>query len=84
VLGRQVEVTTLNLIVELAKSMGARHIIGEYRPSKKNAMVKDHYVKLGFEALESYLDGRSLSSLEIARFVENPTPILLEEAKHGG
>ena len=43
VLGRQVEPTTLNLIAQEAARLGARRIIGEYIPTKKNAMVKEHY-----------------------------------------
>ncbi len=43
VLGRQVEPTSLNLI-----AAEARRLIGEYLPTKKNGMVKDHYEKLGF------------------------------------
>jgi len=43
VLGRQVEPTTLNLIAAEAQRLGAKRLIGEYIPTKKNAMVKDHY-----------------------------------------
>jgi len=28
-----------------------RRLIGVYRPTEKNAMVKDHYAKLGFTEL---------------------------------
>jgi len=48
VLGRRVEQAMFNLLVELAREKGARTLIGEYRPSARNAMVKDHYAKLGF------------------------------------
>ena len=48
VLGRQVEPTTLNLIARQAATLGARRLVGEYIPTKKNGMVKDHYEKLGF------------------------------------
>jgi len=57
VLGRQVEVTTLNLIAAEAKRLGAKRLIGCYIPTKKNGMVKDHYAKLGFTALESAAGG---------------------------
>jgi FkbH-like protein len=55
VLGRQVEPTTLNLIAAQAKRLGARRLVGEYIPTKKNAMVKDHYAKLGFAPLPGSL-----------------------------
>jgi FkbH-like protein len=48
VLGRQVEPTTLNLVAAEAKALGARRLVGEYLPSAKNAMVREHYPRLGF------------------------------------
>ncbi len=48
VLGRQVEPTTLNLIAAEAQRLGARRLIGEYLPTSKNAMVREHYARLGF------------------------------------
>ena len=48
VLGRQMEEETLNLIVEQARALGAERLIGTYRPTAKNGMVRDHYRKLGF------------------------------------
>jgi FkbH-like protein len=49
VLGRQVEVATLNVLAKNAAAMGATRLIGLFRPTEKNAMVKEHYPKLGFE-----------------------------------
>lgn len=49
VLGRQVEAAMLNVVVNRARQLGAVALIGTYRPTAKNAMVKDHYLKLGFE-----------------------------------
>ena len=71
VLGRQVEPTTLNLIVERAKEMGARRLLGEYIPTQKNQMVKDHYAKLGFTTKRSDKDSGSCNVLDLASF----TPI---------
>jgi FkbH-like protein len=51
VLGRGVENSTLNIIAEQARALGAERLIGVYRPSAKNAMVRDHYAKLGFVSL---------------------------------
>jgi FkbH-like protein len=48
VLKRGMENFTLNTIVQHAKKGGYKKIIGEYIPSSKNEMVKDHYKKLGF------------------------------------
>lgn len=48
VLKRGMENFTLNTIVEFAKKQGFSKLIGEYLPTQKNGMVKDHYLNLGF------------------------------------
>ncbi len=50
VLKRGMENFTLNKIVEIARKIGAKRIIGEYIPTLKNEMVKDHYKNLGFSS----------------------------------
>jgi len=52
VLGRGVEEATLDLVVAASRRLGASRLIGEYRPTAKNAMVAQHYPKLGFGAFE--------------------------------
>ena len=79
VLGRQVEPTTLNLIAERAKAMGARRLLGEYIPTKKNGMVKEHYAKLGFTTLQSDQDSGSSNVLDLASFV--PIETFIQVAK---
>jgi FkbH-like protein len=79
VLGRQVESTTLNLLVHQARSMGAARLIGEYIPTKKNGMVKDHYQRLGFSVVETDAAGRSKAVLELDRFVPFETHIQVGE-----
>lgn len=69
VLGRQVEPTTLNLVAETAKRLGARRLIGDYVPTKKNSMVRDHYGRLGFALIEEWPDGRRRFSLDLPTFV---------------
>jgi FkbH-like protein len=48
VLKRGVENLVLNEIVSLAKQHGCGRIVGEYIPTAKNGLVKDHYASLGF------------------------------------
>ncbi|MEL6251117.1 MAG: HAD-IIIC family phosphatase [Bacteroidota bacterium] len=50
VLKRDVEKYVLNKVVEKAQELGKSKIIGEYLPTPKNALVKEHYKDLGFEA----------------------------------
>lgn len=51
VLKRGMENFTLNTIVAWAKEHGFERIIGEYIPTLKNGMVKDHYSNLGFSPI---------------------------------
>lgn len=48
VLGRGVEAAALHVLAQRAEALGARALIGEYRPTAKNGLVKEHYSKLGF------------------------------------
>ncbi len=73
VLGRQVEPTTLNLIAAQARALGASRLVGRYVPTKKNAMVRDHYVQLGFAVVETAPDGGSRAALDLAGFTPIPT-----------
>ena len=49
VLKRGMEQFVLNTIVEHAKENGYSSIVGEYLPTEKNVLVKDHYSSLGFK-----------------------------------
>ena len=51
VLKRGMENFTLNMMVEQAKALGYKRIIGEYLPTSKNKMVEQHYPDLGFVSL---------------------------------
>ena len=71
VLGRQVEEATLGCLVCAARASGARALIGAYRPTAKNAMVAQHYAKLGFESLPSRPgtpDGTTFWRLDLASY----------------
>ncbi len=79
VLGRQVEPTTLNLIAQEAAKLGAKRLAGEYIPTKKNAMVKDHYARLGFTVMETGADGGNRNILDLAGFTPAETFIHVVE-----
>lgn len=51
VLEREVEHAVLNKIVALARARGLRYVVGRYIPTDRNAMVRDHYARLGFAPL---------------------------------
>ena len=56
VLGRGVEQATLRVVAAEAARLGAGRLIGAYRPSKKNGMVREHYARLGFAPLDADAD----------------------------
>lgn len=66
VLKRGMENFTLNKIVEIARKIGAKRIIGEYIPTLKNEMVKDHYKNLGFSSSHK----KNLYSLDVYSYKE--------------
>jgi FkbH-like protein len=75
VLGRRVEDMTLNLIAEGARRLGADHLVGEYRPTAKNAMVSDLYPRLGFQPHIQAEDGTTSWILPLDSFAPIPCPI---------
>ena len=50
-LGRQMEKFMFDRLVEAASSHGIRRIVGVYRPTAKNALVKELYDQMGFRRL---------------------------------
>jgi FkbH-like protein len=84
VLGRQVEQATLNILAEKAREMGCSHIIGHYRPTASNAMVRTHYQKLGFDLQDTAQDGSTRWKCSLDRISSLATEIeILEEDEYG-
>jgi FkbH-like protein len=79
VLGRGLEEETLNLIVAEAKRLGARRLIGEYRVTAKNGMVREHYQRLGFKLLNQ-TDTGSEWALSIDGWIPRSTFIASERS----
>jgi FkbH-like protein len=76
VLGRGMEQFVLNTIVAKARERGIKQIRGEYVPTAKNGMVKDHYSKLGFtQEVSGYW------VLDVANYAGHPVQIALDDAK---
>ena len=80
VLGRGVERTTLNLVAAQAQALGAKRLVGEYLPTKKNGMVREHYAKLGFTPLSAEPCGASTAVLDLAAFTPETTSIHVSES----
>ncbi len=79
VLGRQVEPTSLNLIAAQAQALGAKRLLGDYYPTKKNGMVKDHYTRLGFADGGALDNGGHRYTLDLVNFVPADTFIDVAE-----
>ena len=73
VLGRGMEQFVLNTLVGRARKLGMKYVRGEYVPTPKNGMVKDHYSKLGFTP-----DGHQRWMLSVVDFIDRPVNIALE------
>ena len=70
VVGRRLEEVVFYEIVKSAKFEGVKKITGVYIPTERNEIVRDHYLKLGFEALNNDTLGattwsKSLDNIEI-------------------
>lgn len=65
VLGRRVEQMVLRELARHALLEGATALLGEYLPTERNMMVKDHYEKLGFTCLTRHTEGTTLWKLDL-------------------
>jgi FkbH-like protein len=70
VIGRNVELAVLQELVSCARQLGIRRIVGEYRPTEKNALVATHYALIGFTLVGRDDSGVTQWSLDVA---EAPT-----------
>lgn len=74
VLNRRLEEQVLNVLHANARTHGIRELVGIYRPTAKNGMVKDHYRKLGF-TLASETDDAATWTLDVAGYAPRAVPI---------
>jgi FkbH-like protein len=75
VLKRQVEDSVLKILVEQAHNRKILRITGQYIPTGRNELVKDHYSKLGFKLIETSDDGSSYWSLSIDEYTAPSIPM---------
>jgi FkbH-like protein len=73
VLGRQVEAAMLGVVAGVARGLGAARLSGRFVASGRNDMVRDHYVRLGFEPVGDGFD------LALDGFVAADVPMMIEE-----
>lgn len=73
VIGRQVEKAMLDVVAAQASDLGAQRLIGTYRATEKNGMVKDHYPKLDFKPMTTI--GVARWGLDLQTYRVRPAPI---------
>ncbi len=83
VLKRGVEQFVLNHLAALARARGLAALRGEYIPTAKNALVRDHYEKLGFARLGGDDSGRTTWILRLDDGW-TPIPTFITEAHRDG
>lgn len=82
VFGRQVEYAALNVLAQEASLRGARRLVGEYRPTAKNALVENLYLAMGFVEMPASSPGWRRFSLDLNSF--KPFETFIEIPPNGG
>jgi FkbH-like protein len=83
VIKRDLERAMFQELKREARLRGIRHIRGYYIPTKKNAMVKDHYPTLGFAFVGSGDDGSTVWSYDIELNLDEG-PLRLSVKRYAG
>ena len=78
VLGRKVEEACLNVLAEACAARGMKRLIGAYRPTEKNGMVREMYGSFGFERIEMDEIGATRWVLPLEGFQPKLVPIKIE------
>ena len=79
VLGRRVEEAVLIDIFRHAKEAGAKKLLGIYRPTTRNFIVKDHYRNLGFVKISTE-DEIETWELDLALYHPPEIPMMIKYA----
>lgn len=82
VLGRCVEQAVLAEILKQARARGVTTLIGEYRPTERNDLVREHYGRLGFKEIERSAEGATRWELSTSvRIEEAPMTVQYDGAQ---
>ena len=68
VLKREMEHAMLDALAANAREAGMRTLRGIYLPTAKNAMVAEHYVKLGFKKVSELPSGEATYELDLHHY----------------
>ncbi len=78
VLGRRVEQMVLREIVRHARDRGVRKLVGIYRPTDRNDLVREHYSKLGFRLVSQESDGTTVWELDVDGELPETAPMVVQ------
>lgn len=67
VIGRTVEHFLFNHFLNQAKALGYHKIVGEYLPTKKNALVSKLYDTFGFEKISTFREGHIRYQIDLTK-----------------
>ncbi len=81
VIERGVEQAVMSRLADCAKRAGAEALTGEYRPTARNALVRDFYPKLGFAAAEGATPPAQRYRLALATVRFPPSAISSRDAR---
>ena len=79
VMNRRVEQAFLSYLADEARRLGCSHLVGEFRPTKRNGIVRDFYPSLGFAPNGTSKEGAATFVLDLAsQRIEWPAVIALD------
>lgn len=78
VLGREVEAATLDVICRHAAERGVKRLLGTYIPTDKNALVAQHYAKLGFTQTATGDRGRTVWEFDVTAYPGKTLPMAMQ------
>lgn len=68
VLGRRLEEKALSSLANAARLEGAKTLVGIFAPTDRNAIVADHYMKLGFSKVQTSESGEETWQLDLETY----------------
>jgi FkbH-like protein len=84
VLGRRVEETILQYLVQRARAAGITELVGRYVPTARNGLVRDHFSKLGFTQVDAQPNGETTWQLVVSDYCDKELPMKVDAASVSG
>lgn len=81
VLNRKVETAVLMELLDQAQARGIERLLGVYRPTERNDLVRDHYAKLGFAQVATQPDGTTEWILDVASAPRASVPMTVRRGE---